>query len=456
MHESPRHFDSICPNCSASLRINREHVGKNVICKHCDHSFLAEESPEPIHTSREEGTASPSIQQAVQGERIVVVCPSCQATLRVRRVYVGRQVLCKQCNHTFTVSDRAKSQPELDVSDHGGTSKTSPHQPNIESGSSATQSEYDRLLTEHEQLLAAHTQLQEEDSRHAAGHARYKLKYKQVGEELSRAMTELDRIRAQLGTIAPEDVCNLVEERESLRAEVNRLSDANHLLCAERSAREHLAAELERRESELAAARAKHGLLSNHLQDALNEVDQVRTTLGERVDLMRNENDQLRAELESLREALDRADATHRVERDQLRAEHATLNDQHRQLRDQQQSTDRLCKEYQERNQELVEAQNRLESEYQLMLHSVRLQETRAAEQLDKLGFPDNQTANRDNGSRSENVNSGPPPPALVAELEAVRARVEDLQRRLEMAERINCDMFETLKLAGIRYKPVA
>jgi predicted Zn finger-like uncharacterized protein len=387
MNESPRHFIGVCPKCSASLKINREHAGQNVTCKHCDHSFLAEVSKEPINASREEGTASPSIQQAGQAERIVVVCPSCHATLRVRRAYLGRQVLCKQCNHTFLVRDPANSQPESAVSDHhGGTSKTSLHQPDIESGSLATESEYDRLRTEHDRLLAEHQrlltehrQLQEADSRHAAGHARYKLKYKQVGEELTRVTTDLGRIRAHLGTIAPEDVCSLVEERESLRAEVERL-----------------------------------------------------------------------------RGALDLADATHRVERDRIHAELATLNDQHRQLRDQQESTDQLCKQYLERNQELVQAHNRLESDFQLMLHTVRLQEQRAAEQLDRLGFPNGETADRANQSRSDNVNPAHALPALVAELEAVRAQVEDLKRRLDTAERNNRDLFETLKIAGIRYKPVA
>jgi predicted Zn finger-like uncharacterized protein len=432
MNESPRHFIGVCPKCSASLKINREHAGQNVTCKHCDHSFLAEVSKEPINASREEGTASPSIQQAGQAERIVVVCPSCHATLRVRRAYLGRQVLCKQCNHTFLVRDPANSQPESAVSDHhGGTSKTSLHQPDIESGSLATESEYDRLRTEHDRLLAEHQrlltehrQLQEADSRHAAGHARYKLKYKQVGEELSRVTSDLDSIRAHLGTIAPGDVSRLVEEGESLRAEVNHLSDANHVLLAERSAREHLAAELERRESDLDAARAEHRLVCIHLQDALSEVDQVRTTLGERVDMVRKENDSLRAEVDSLRGALDVADATYRVERDRIHAELATLNDQHCRLRDQQESTDRVCKQYQERNQELVEAHNKLESDYQLMFHSVRLQEKKAAEQQ---------------------------PPALVVELETVRARVEDLKRQLDVAERNNRDMEALLKIAGIR-----
>jgi chromosome segregation ATPase/ribosomal protein L37AE/L43A len=240
--------------------------------------------------STQEGSANPPIQQAAQAERIVVDCPSCQATLSVRRIYLGRQILCKQCNHAFRAPARATPQAKSAVTDnHGGTSKTSLQQPDIEGGSRVTVSEYDQLRTEHDRQAAAHTH--------------YKLKSEQVGEELRRVTSDLDRIRTHPGTVAPEDVRSLAAERESLRAEVKRLSDANQVLLVEKSARAHLAAELERRESDLAAVRAEHGRLSIQLQDALSEVDQVQS--------MRIENDKLRAAVDSLRQALALAEQSH-------------------------------------------------------------------------------------------------------------------------------------------------
>jgi DNA repair exonuclease SbcCD ATPase subunit len=306
------------------------------------------------------GTGKPAMQQAVQPERIVVVCPSCQATLSVRSFYLGHQIVCKQCNQPFLLSAPAEPQTKSAASDHnGGISNSSLGRLDTEGESRATESDYDRLRSEHD--------------RQAAGHAHYRLKYIQVGEDLSRVTADLNRIRAHLGTVAPEDVRNLVEERESLRAEVNLLSDANQVLRSEISAYKHLATEFERRESDLAtlrddchllgqqlkqrddelqvicleqesliqqikqsqdelhgirterdqlcqqlkqrdddlaAARAEHGLLSIQLRDALNEVDQSRT-LVERAQAVQDENDNLHAAVDSLRQALTLSEREH-------------------------------------------------------------------------------------------------------------------------------------------------
>jgi len=40
---------------------------------------------------------------------VVIACPRCRKDLRARREYVGRQVSCKHCGHTFTIEDPASS-----------------------------------------------------------------------------------------------------------------------------------------------------------------------------------------------------------------------------------------------------------------------------------------------------------------------------------------------------------
>ena len=361
----------------------------------------------------QQSTAIPSIQQASQAERIAIVCPSCEATLSVRRIYVGHQILCKQCSHTFLLRDSAKPQPMSadDSDDDGDMLQTGFHQPDINGRNRVLEFEYDPLRTEH--------------VRQTAEHAQDELKYEQVERELRRVTTDLDRIRAHLGTVAPEDVRNLAEERESLRAEVNRLGDANQVLRSEICAQNHLAAELERRESDLttlrddchrlgqqlkqrddelnavraereslsqqlkqshddiAAARVEHGLLRTQLQDALNEVDQSRT-LVERAQALHNENDLLRAAVDSLRQALALAEQDH-------------LDDLNR-LKDQ------LDPAY-EKDHELVVLR----------------------------------------GQYSQ----------LRADVDAILPRVEDLQRRLDLAERLNRDMVDLPEIPRIRSIPI-
>jgi chromosome segregation ATPase/ribosomal protein L37AE/L43A len=370
MNESATHFISVCPHCSASVRINRGVIGHDVVCKHCRGTFLADASKEAIPLSSPEDRAGPSIELPDQAERIVVNCPNCQATLRVRRVYLGKPVVCKQCNHTFPVRDPAQRETEAAASDSGTISKASLPQIEIESTSPATAGEYDRLRSEHDRLLGEHKQLQEESSHHAAKYAHYKLQYKQAFEELGRVTADLDRIRGHLGTVAPEDIQGIKEERESLRAEVNGLRDSNRVLSAENAARAHVAAELERRESEsatvraerealeqqlrqrhdelnsiraereslsqqlkqrgdeLAAAGAEHDRLSIQLREVLSEVDQSRATLADRDHAFRDENDKLRGEVENLRQALATAEQNHRADLDRLNEQFLRASEQ--------------------------------------------------------------------------------------------------------------------------------
>ncbi len=104
MNDTQTHFVAVCPHCSTALKIRRVFVGQQVQCKHCEKAFVAEDAGLPGTVETGEAAAHP-VQTPSTGERIVVTCPTCQTTLSVRRIYIGRQVRCKQCDDTFLVSD---------------------------------------------------------------------------------------------------------------------------------------------------------------------------------------------------------------------------------------------------------------------------------------------------------------------------------------------------------------
>jgi len=151
----------------------------------------------------------------------------------------------------------------------------------------------------------------------------------QLAEDLGRVTAELETIRTGLGTISPQEVRPLAEERESLRAAVECLRDEIDALRAEESTRAQMAAELEQRNGELATARAERDLLAREVEerdehlndaraeldrlaalehDARDEIERVRTSLAERDHRLRNEGDQLRAVVETLHQALELAE----------------------------------------------------------------------------------------------------------------------------------------------------
>jgi chromosome segregation ATPase len=413
-----------------------------------------------------------AVERPDQVERVAVVCPICQATLAVRRAYIGKAVQCKQCNQTFVVRDPSAQATEP-ISGEGETiPKSNYYQIEGNSASPVTLAELDRLRAENAALLTEQKRLQTERTQHAASHGHYKLKCTQVEERLNQVTSELDTIRTLLGTVAPEEVQGIKDERESLRAELNVLREANHALNDEKSPREHLASDLERRESEietgrverdslaerlkqredelvairaeceshkqrfrqrdseLATLRAEHRSLGTQLQEALNEADQSRAAFEDRAHAFEDERDKLRAELEALHGNLDRADLAHRAERDGIRADLDALNDQYRRLLAEKESTDRLLTQQRDESQALVLAQDKLKSDHQSLLDSMQ--------------------------SRTEELDAAPAPesPALIAEIEALRGQVADLTQRLADADLAHSATIQTLRQLGIH--PVA
>jgi DNA-directed RNA polymerase subunit M/transcription elongation factor TFIIS len=104
LNDVPTHFVTFCPRCSTGLRVRSAYKGQQVQCKQCNDTFPAEEADGP-HTTNSNGGGAVLLAQARPKEaRIVVPCPECAATLRVRHSYVGHRVACKRCAHAFIAS----------------------------------------------------------------------------------------------------------------------------------------------------------------------------------------------------------------------------------------------------------------------------------------------------------------------------------------------------------------
>ena len=81
-----------------------------------------------------------------------MVCPKCQATLRVRRVYIGNPVRCKQCQNVFTVPLEPEPRPVEEVT--RGNSESSARQLEIEREVGRLSDELNRVRTERIELCA--------------------------------------------------------------------------------------------------------------------------------------------------------------------------------------------------------------------------------------------------------------------------------------------------------------
>ena len=306
MNDAQTQFIAVCPACSASLNVSFNKLGQHIAYPQCHHTFVAGEAFLPDNQrSSERPVVSPK-QPNDPVDRIDAVCPHCNATLHVRRAYVGNDVRCKYCDEVFRVQAQVGTQisAELDQPD--------PRQK--------------ALQAEHEQLYVAHNLLQ-------ADHDRLKTECTGLHENLRGLTTEIEAIRAALGTIAPEEVGALADERQSLVEEVHRLRDEIHASLATQSERDQLVAdrqrwesdldlahaerdllarELSERDDQLEAARADHDRLSVERQTSSDAIEQLRLALAQRHETTHTEHAQLRSEMENLRRELGLAEQCHR------------------------------------------------------------------------------------------------------------------------------------------------
>ena len=426
MNDVQSQFIAVCPACSASMKVSFNKLGQHIDCPQCHRTFVAGEAFLPDNQRSGVRPGVPSNPPTEHVERIAAVCPNCNATLHVRRAYIGNDVRCKYCDEVFRVRAEAGTQ-----------AKTEPDQPDAREKA---------LQTEHEQLNVAHNLLQ-------ADHDRLKTEYTELRENLRGVTAELEAIRAALGAVAPEEVGSLANERQSLSAEVHRLRDEIHAslatvserdqLIAERqrwvsdldlahAERDQLARQLTERQDQIEAARADHDRLSVERQNALSEIDQLRLALAQRDEATHNEHDQLRAEVENLRRELEVAEQCHHAELERLNDQVAALVEKHRRLED----------EY-----ELAQERREFDD-----LTSENLRRERLTGQPPVLGIVSED-------SESQAASTGIPTPggepgATAVELEALRAQVAELEQRLGESEQLHREMAAVLRGMGIHCRP--
>ena len=392
LNDVPLHFVTVCPHCSTRLRIKSVYKSQSVRCKRCNDKFWAEEADGPHTTNSNESGVVQLAQAPPKEDRIVVTCPGCTATLRVRQSHVGHRVACKRCAHVFIGTWPTES--ALDPGLAGSPATTTPGAFPLESQSNhvesdtrlkALPSQCERLLAENQQLKTrkqqlkirkqqlkaelqglkdAHDQLAAENKRLNARKQQLKIRKQQLkaelqdlkdvhdqlssenqklrtlldqtqaahdrlSEQLDRATADLEGLRTELGEVTPGEVRSLVEEKASLTSEVERLAGEIQYLRDEQSALDRAADQLKRTDADLNAA--------------LAEVERCTGLLKERDDgLETGRADQHRLgvarqkaldEAEQLRSVLAEREETRRDEASRLRAKNDQLRSEHDALR---------------------------------------------------------------------------------------------------------------------------
>jgi chromosome segregation ATPase len=299
MRDAQSHYFSHCPHCSAGLRIRRVYLGQQVLCKHCDQVFVALEGPD-------EGGGVPGATPALPlpvgpDERIDVTCPNCNAALSVRRDCLGRQVRCKQCDLPFVVADLPGPRPsglEQDRFQAGN-------------GPDVQRDELQRLRSEREQICGENQRLQAARDQIRAEHERLQAAH----GEIEAAHVRLQASHADLRTADRA----LASEIEELRAAHDRIAAARNRLQAERDEaakdRAGLAAERDDHRARGDRLQAERDRLAANLGSIRGELGQIapgevrvlaeeRTWLRPLVERLRSEEERLGGEVEMLRREL--------------------------------------------------------------------------------------------------------------------------------------------------------
>jgi DNA-directed RNA polymerase subunit M/transcription elongation factor TFIIS len=428
MNDTQSQFIAVCPGCSASLRVNFNKLAQHIACPQCHRTFVAGEASLPATQRSGERPALLSNQPHEHVDRIEAICPGCKASLHVRQAYIGNDVRCKYCDQVFQVRAPVETQ-------------TNTEHEKLDSGQKL-------LQADHEQLSVAHNLLQ-------ADHERLKTEHTELRENLERVTAELDSMRAALGSIAPEEVGSLANERQSLADEVHRLRDEiqatlgtqseRDLLLAERqqwvleheradAERDLLVKQLAERDEHDAAVRSEHERLTGELKTALSEIEQLRISLAQNDEATHNECDYLRSEVENLRRELELADERHREELGRL----------NEQLTGLEQTQSR-------RGDEHYQHQEHQESDDQLKFGSEDFQRRRWGEQQPVLGVFSDEVEAQASSSGTAVFASRGEGPTTTAELDELRSQLAELGQLLDESERLNREMVTVLGGLGIR-----
>ena len=104
MDKTLTHFATLCPGCLTNLKVKYSYIGSQVRCNHCGHTFraLVPGVPATIESWGQNGAGT---------ERMMMHCPSCSVSLSIRRAYAGSQVECKKCGYRFVVQKSEELPP---------------------------------------------------------------------------------------------------------------------------------------------------------------------------------------------------------------------------------------------------------------------------------------------------------------------------------------------------------
>ncbi len=266
MSEMPSHFEAVCPNCQAGLRIPLSYSGSNVRCKHCEHKFLVkkiEGLPAQIGYADPESNLVDRLSGQPEGPQSADAEPR---TAEQQPEFAGELAAIREENERLGARLKTLEQ------DHAGI-----------------QSERDLLLAQLEELRGDHARLRSE--------------HEQDRQEHQKLRDEIASIRDALGGLSPAEIMVLRDERQSLGDENQGLRDQVQSPRTELSSGLGLAQIVADREEEIRLAR----LQAEELNQRIEQLD-------DRLNGVHGEHDQLGEQLRDLQAQLSNMDA----QRDEL------------------------------------------------------------------------------------------------------------------------------------------
>ncbi len=326
---SPDHIHLPCPSCQHPLRVRREYVGKNVICKHCKKPFKVfvpddrEFHPPPDERPSSEGKTPAEHKSDSLSSEVPITREEWEAL------------------------NRALSEARLQIEHHEADVR---RLQKVEADAETTREERDRLIAEVAQLKDELAQHSDDVAPVSPSH-----------EEALALKVELEGVReecAKLRALSAEQSMALTERErsaqdaneQSIRAgadEENAQSPSRfeEELLAERARHAEQTAALERVEQTLAEAKQERDRLQDEVRALKEDLVQA-TALASDTSSIEAELNATKLELNALREehaklgSLESDHTTLREERDRLRDEAEELAER---LRSHQEATRRLA-----------------------------------------------------------------------------------------------------------------
>jgi chromosome segregation ATPase/DNA-directed RNA polymerase subunit RPC12/RpoP len=363
MSEPQPKFITICPRCSSALKVRRVYLGQMVACKQCNHSFVGVEVDGPIATITGSYTTESLAQLSPNEERIQVVCENCEAALSVRSSRIGQVISCKQCGREILIKVVPETHPQPALAACGSTSADDRLHRAAGRGSPDEQ---------HEPLRSQHHEFQTELEKLRVAHNLLEIELTRLQPAYNLVKAENKRLSEQIDSQLESHRCRQSELEEQLHVE--RLSHQ---------------AELIRRTIGLDELSERHRAVQDRLNSAEASCDLHRRQNEELIQTQSRLESDFRSQLESHRcrqtelEAQLRVEhQNHQAELNRRTSELDALSEQHRAMQDRLTLTDTSCNEHLRRIQELVQAHSRLESDLRSQVESHRCRQTELEEQL--------------------------------------------------------------------------